>query len=81
MGEEAGETWYVPLLLTTTIPNVGSLQEAYHFVLNVPFFADYLGQKDLGLKILLEASIPDVFYDSSAQDLHPHATQAFATTF
>ncbi|KAF9445228.1 hypothetical protein P691DRAFT_785505 [Macrolepiota fuliginosa MF-IS2] len=55
--------------------NAGILQVAHDFVLNNPIFNDNHNivpyKKGSGLKILLGASMPDVFHDSSARDPPP----------
>ncbi|KAF9441929.1 hypothetical protein P691DRAFT_850195 [Macrolepiota fuliginosa MF-IS2] len=63
------------------MPSAGLLHGAHDLVLNNPHLNDnstnvsvhhtIAGRKRLGLKILLRASIPDAFYDSSARDPPP----------
>ncbi|KAF9440861.1 hypothetical protein P691DRAFT_715442 [Macrolepiota fuliginosa MF-IS2] len=74
--------------------NAGLLQGAHGFVLNNPHLNDnsthvnihstIVEHKCLGLKMLLDASMPDAFYDSSARDpppsCHPGTRHDFIDT-
>ncbi|KAF9440313.1 hypothetical protein P691DRAFT_822337 [Macrolepiota fuliginosa MF-IS2] len=73
--------------------NTGILQGAHGFILNNPHLGNnytHLNQnihntivecKHPGLKILLEASMPDAFHDSSAQDPPPSCHPGTCYTF